>query len=120
MMSKIYEVSATETVTGYFHVEANSAAEAAFLIENGYAYYEQFSNGGSDLEYEISELADEETGHMVYEYDEHKAFEKAYYDGRRFYEDQAQLDLDDGKPAWNEKHEFALKYAREETGLGVE
>ena len=117
-MSKIYEVNATEIVRGFFSVEAESAAEAAFLIENGYAYYEQYRNA-SDLEYHIDELIEEETCHEVYDCDEHKAFEKAYADGRRFYDEQGQLDLNDGKPAWDEKHKFALNYAREETGLGL-
>jgi len=117
-MSKIYEVSATETVSGFFSVEAESPAEAAFLIENGYAYYENYGNT-LDLEYQIDELIEEETYHEVYDYDEHKAFEKAYADGRRFHEDQGQLDLNDGQAAWDERHQFALKYAREETGLGL-
>ena len=118
-MSKIYEVNATETVSGFFSIEAESAAEAAFLIENGYAYYESFGNSHSDVEYHIEEMVDEETGHEVYDYSDHKAFEKAYADGRRFYEEQGQLDLNDGQAAWNEKHLFALKFAREETGLGL-
>jgi len=117
-MSKIYEVSATETVSGFFSVEAESPAEAAFLIENGYAYYENYGNT-LDLEYHIDGLIEEETCHEVYDYDEHKAFEKAYADGRRFHEDQGQLDLNDGQAAWDERHQFALKYAREETGLGL-
>lgn len=118
-MSKIYEVNATETVSGFFSVEAESAAEAAFLIEAGYAYYESFSNVEGDVEYHIEELIEEETGHEVYEFDNHKAFAKAYADGRRFYDEQGQLELNDGKPAWNEAHLFALNYAREETGLGL-
>jgi hypothetical protein len=117
-MSKIYEVSATETVSGFFHVEAESPAEAAYLIENGYAYYEQYGNH-SDIEYSIDDLIEEETCHEVYDYDEHKAFEKAYADGRSFYDKQGQLELNEGKPAWNEAHLFALNYAREETGLGL-
>jgi len=117
-VSKIYEVNATETVSGFFSVEAESAAEAAFLIENGYAYYENYGNT-LDLEYRIDELIEEETCHEVYDHDDHKAFEKAYADGRSFYDAQGQLDLNDGKPAWDEKHKFALKYAREETGLGL-
>lgn len=118
-MSKIYEVNATETVSGFFSVEAESAAEAAFLIEGGYAYYETYSNSCSDVEYHIDEMIDEETGHEVYDYNDHKAFEKAYNDGRRFYDEQGQLDLDDGIAGWDEKHRFALKFAREETGLGL-
>jgi len=118
-MSKIYEVNATETASGFFSVEAESPAEAAFLIEGGYAYYESISNSTSDVEYHIDEMVDEETGREVYDYDDHKAFEKAYVDGRRFYDEQGQLDLDDGPAAWNEKHLFALKFAREETGLGL-
>ena len=117
-MSKIYEVSATETVSGFFHVEAESPAEAAFLIENGYAYYENYGDT-LDLEYEIEGLIEGETCNEVYDCDEHKAFEKAYVDGRSFYDEQGQLDLNDGKPAWDDKHRFALKYAREETGLGL-
>jgi len=118
-MSKIYEVNATEVVSGFFSVEAESQAEAAFLIEAGYAYYESFSNSTSDVEYHIEEMREEDSGHEVYDYDEHRAFEKAYADGRRFYKEQGQLELNDGKPAWNEEHLFALKYAREETGLGL-
>jgi hypothetical protein len=117
-MSKIYEVSATETVSGFFHVEAESPAEAAYLIENGYAYYEQYGNH-SDIEYSIDDLIEEETCHEVYDYAEHKAFEKAYADGQSFYDKQGQLELNEGKPAWNEAHLFALNYAREETGLGL-
>ena len=117
-MSKIYEVNATENVSGFFHVEAESPAEAAFLIENGYAYYEQYGDH-SDIEYTISDLRDQEDYKDVYDFGEHKAFEKAYADGRSFYDEQGQLDLNDEKPAWDEKHKFALKYAREETGLGL-
>ena len=117
-MSKIYEVNATENVSGFFHVEAESPAEAAFLIENGYAYYEQFGNH-SDLEYTISDLRDQEDYKDVYDFGEHKAFEKAYADGRSFYDAQGQLELNEGKPAWNKAHLFALNYAREETGLGL-
>ena len=64
-------------------------------------------------------LIEEETCHEVYDLDEHKAFEKAYADGRSFYDAQGQLELNDGNPAWNEAHLFALNYAREETGLGL-
>jgi len=117
-MSKIYEVNATENVSGFFHVEAESPAEAAFLIENGYAYYEQYGDH-SDIEYTISDLRDQEDYKDVYDFGEHKAFEKAYADGRSFYDEQGQLDLNDEKPAWDDKHRFALKYAREETGLGL-
>jgi hypothetical protein len=118
-MSKIYEVNATEVVSGFFHVEAESAAEAALLIEHGYAHYEQNSNSYSDIEYHIEELTEEETGDEVYDYSDYSAFEKAYRDGREFYENQGQLKLNDGKPGWDDAHLFALNYAREETGLGL-
>lgn len=118
-MSKIYEVNATEVVSGFYYVEAESAAEAALLIEHGYGSYEQNSNAYSDVEYHIEELTEEETGDEVYDYDDHSAFEKAYRDGREFYKKQGQLDLNDGPAAWNEQHLFALNYAREETGLGL-
>ncbi|MDA7496135.1 hypothetical protein N8457_00435, partial [bacterium] len=118
-MSKIYEVNATETASGFFSVEAESPAEAAFLIENGYAYYESISNSMSDVEYEIDEMVEEESGHEVYDHDDYLAFQKAYNDGRRFHEEQGQLDLDDGQAAWNEQHLFALQFAREETGFGL-
>jgi len=117
-MSKTYEVNATENVSGFFHVEAESPAEAAFLIENGYGHYEQEGNH-FDLEYSISDLRDQEDYKDVYDFGEHKAFEKAYADGRSFYDAQGQLELNEGKPAWNEAHLFALNYAREETGLGL-
>jgi len=117
-MSKTYEVNATENVSGFFHVEAESPAEAAFLIENGYGHYEQEGNH-FDLEYSISDLRDQEDYKDVYDFGEHKAFEKAYADGRSFYDAQGQLELNEGKPAWNEAHLFALNYARKETGLGL-
>jgi len=117
-MSKVYEVNATENVSGFFHVEAESPAEAAFLIENGYGHYEQEGNH-FDLEYSISDLRDQEDYKDVYDFGEHKAFEKAYADGRSFYDAQGQLELNEGKPAWNEAHLFALNYARKETGLGL-
>jgi len=118
-MSKIYEVSATEVVSGFFHVEAESAAEAALLIEHGYGSYEQNSNAYSDVEYHIEELVEEESGEEVYDYSDHSAFEKAYRDGREFYRNQGQLKLNDGEPGWDDAHLFALNYAREETGLGI-
>jgi hypothetical protein len=118
-MSKIYEVNATEVLSGFYHVEAESAAEAALLIEHGYASYEQNSNSYSDIEYHIEELVEEETGDEVYNYSDHLAFVKAYEDGRQFYKKQGQLDLDDRKPAWYDEHHFALRFAREETGLGI-
>ena len=121
-MSKIYEVNATETVSGFFHVEAESAAEAAFLIENGYAYYEQYGHS-EDLEYHIDELVEEESGHEVYDFNDHAAFAKAYKEGREFYKNQGQLDLGDAPNTYggfiSDAHDFALKYAREETGLGL-
>lgn len=116
-MPKIYEVNATEVISGFYYVEAESPAEAAFLIENGFAEYEQY-NHGSDLEYHIDELRDDETCEEVYEYDDHKAFEKAYHDGKQFYKAQGQLSLGDAGQL-NDAHNFALKYAREETGLGL-
>ena len=122
-MSKIYEVNATETVSGFFHVEAESAAEAAFLIDAGYAYYETYKDSCQDVEYHIDELREEETGHDVYDYDDHKAFEKAYYEGREFYKKQGQLDLGDAPNTYSgwasDAHDFALRYAREETGMGL-
>ena len=121
-MSKIYEVTVTETVGGFFHVEAESPAEAAFLIENGYAHYEQYGHS-SDIEYNIDEMVEEETCREVYEYDDHKAFEKAYHEGRDFYKKQGQLDLGDAPNTYSgwhsDAHDFALRYAREETGLGL-
>jgi len=118
-MSKIYEVNATETVSGFFSVEAESPAEAAFLIEAGYGYYESYSNSCSDVEFDIDEIREEETGQEVYDHDDYLAFQKAYNDGRRFHEEQGQLDLNDGQAAWDERHQFALRFAREETGLGL-
>jgi len=118
-MSKIYEVNATEVVSGFYHVEAESAAEAALLIEHGYGSYEQNSSAYSDVEYHIEELVEEESGEEVYDYSDHSAFEKAYRDGHEFYKKQGQLNLDDGQAAWNEAHLFALRFAREETGLGL-
>jgi hypothetical protein len=122
-MSKIYEVTTYQTICGRLWVEADSAAEAATLIENGYGTYEEDSHQYEQLEYHITDMYEEETSEAVYEYDDHKAFEKAYADGRIFYKKQGQLNLGDAPNTYSgwhsDAHDFALRYAREETGMGL-
>ena len=118
-MSKIYSVTTYQTMVGTIYVEANSYAEAALLIDNGYGDYEEDMRQYEPVEYELENIIEEESCEHGYEFDDFKAFEKAYNDGREFWKEQGRLDLDDGKEGYREAHDFALRYAREETGLGL-
>ena len=120
-MSKIYSVTTYQTMVGTIYVEANSYAEAALLIDNGHGDYEEDMRQYEPVEYELENIIDDDSCEHGFEFDEFKAFEKAYNDGRDFYANQSQLDLGDAANGQaRDAHEFALRYAREETGLGVE
>jgi len=110
---KEYEVQTTLTKTGFYFVNAESAAEAAFLIRNGYGTYEDDSLT-YDIAYDIEDIYDEETRERGYDQDDYKKFEDSYDQGRVFFMKQGQLDLNDGGPTQKEIHEFAMNFARKE------